>query len=70
MTEFRWLITTVQAPGTFSEPAQLADGREAWVRLQVRPAGMVSGAGDWADIPVVSEVPELPRIQLVPGGLN
>jgi hypothetical protein len=65
MTEMRWVLSREQVTGTFSEPIDWPDGTTVYARLQHREKGMVPGA--WSEIPVVSEIKESPKIQLVRG---
>lgn len=63
MTELRWVLTREQVRGTFSEPLDLADGSAAFARLQYRETGLVPGP--WNEIPVVSDIGEAPKLELV-----
>lgn len=67
--ELRWLLSLEQKAGSFSQELEV-DRRRAFIRLQYRPAGLLSYK-PWVDIPVESEIPEAPRIALVnpPGGM-
>ncbi len=66
MIEMRWVLSREQVMGAFSEPIEWPDGSTVFVRLQHRERGM-AGEAPWLDIPVVSEIPEAPKIQLVRG---
>jgi hypothetical protein len=66
VTELRWVLTREQVRGAFCEPLDLADGSAAFARLQYREAGLM-GAGTWLEIPVVSDIGEAPRLELIPG---
>ncbi len=65
MTELRWLISRTQIAGCFSEPLDWPDGTTVFARLQHREKAMVPG--EWQEIPIVSEIADAPKIQLVPG---
>lgn len=67
MTQMRWVMSSEQVAGAFSEPVDMAGGRVAFVRLQYRDVGLSADA-PWKDIPVVSEITEAPKIALVTGG--
>lgn len=67
MIELRWVLAREQVPGTFSEPVDWPDRTTVYARLQYRDRGM-EGPRDWIEIPLVSEVKEAPRVQLVPKG--
>ena len=64
MTEMRWVLSDGQVAGAFSEPIEWPDGRTVFARLQYRDKGMTDDA-PWQDIPVVSEMKEPTRVQLV-----
>ncbi len=66
MTEMRWVLSGEQVAGAFSEPVETAGGLTVFARLQYRDKGMTDDA-PWQDIPVVSEITEAPKIQLVRG---
>lgn len=69
MIEMRWLLSREQEPGAFSEPVPWPDGSTVFARLQYRGAGMTDDA-PWREIPVVSEITEAPKIQLVRKGTH
>ena len=66
MTDLRWVLSDAQVAGAFSEPIELPDGRSIFARLQYREMGMIDDA-PWREIPVVSELREPPRVQIVRG---
>lgn len=66
VTELRWLLSREQCVGTFAEPIPWPDGTTVFARLQAREAGMASDA-PWREIPIVSEITEAPRLQVVTG---
>jgi hypothetical protein len=59
------LISRTQIAGAFSEQLDWPDGTTVYARLQHREAGMVPG--EWSEIPIVAEITDAPKIQLVPG---
>ena len=67
MIEMRWLMSREQVQGAFSEPIDWVDGTTVFARLQYRDRGMVEDQRKWIEIPVVSEVKDAPRVQLVGG---
>jgi hypothetical protein len=66
MIEMRWVVTRDQFPGAFSEPIPWVDGSTVYARLQYREKGLAGGEA-WGEIPVISEVTETPRLELVTG---
>lgn len=66
MTEMRWVLSREQTPGAFSEPVETAGGLTVFARLQYREQDL-GGEAPWREIPVVSEITETPKIQLVGG---
>lgn len=66
MTEMRWVLSREQVMGAFSEPLEWPDGTTIFARLQFRETGMTQDAS-WLEIPVISEITESPKIQLVRG---
>ena len=67
MIELRWLLSRTQIQGAFNEPLDWPDGTTVFGRLQYRDRGMVEDQRQWIEIPVVSEIKEAPRVQLVGG---
>lgn len=70
MIDMRWVLSREQEAGAFSEPIAWPDGSTVFARLQYREAGMAEGAQAWREIPVVSEITEAPKIQLVRKGAH
>lgn len=66
MTEMRWVLTREQVRGAFSEPLDLPDGSVAFARLQYRETGLIPGP--WNEVPVVSDIGEAPKLELVVPG--
>ena len=65
----RWVVTREQVASAFSMPLDWPDGNTVFIRMQFREKGM-AGDAVWLEIPVISLVPDAPRIQLVRPGAH
>lgn len=65
MIEMRWVLTSEQRAGCFSEPLEWPDGSQVFARPQFRDTGLAGGP--WQEIPVVNDLTKPPALAVIQG---